>query len=852
VRHLLRLISVRYLRAAPGRTGLTLFGIMLGVSVVFAIDVVNSSVMGSFRGTIDGIAGKTALTVGAGVGVDEELLEQVRAVPGVSTAVPVIEESARDRKSRTQLVVLGVDTLGDSNVRDYEVTSDDVKIEDDIAFLNDPHAVVVTQRFAQRTGVKIGDTLSLETIAGVNDFTIRGTLAPRGPANVFGGDLLLMDVYAAQIAFGRGKRFDHIDVVPAAGVDVAALGVAIEKALGGKALVARPERRSQEAERLMEGFKLGLSLAGLVAMFVGGFIVYNALAIAVAQRRREIGILRALGATRGQVLTLFVGEGLALGAVGAVLGVGFGLVMARSVLRVMGSTISTMYVQVQPEALVVAPMDVIVAVSLGVGAAFVAAFFPARHAASVEPASVMRKKTDAGDVTFSSTSASLKAVGVSLLAAAALAAYAHHTEDYMIGYAVSGILAFTAAFLSPAVARGVGLAARGIAKRIGPAALFGTVSFTRNAGRNSVAIAALGMGLANVVNADAFVNSMKHNTTRWFERSARADVFVFVAGENVKAKVDHPLPESVGQELGKLPGVEFVDAYRTSRQSLNGQPFQLVSYDLVRYRKYNDVPVVSGNLDEAVAAISAGTGLAASEVFAKSFGVKLGDKVTLQTPDGPRSFEIVLVYVDYGADRGILTTTRAIYTSVWKDTLVDQFALYVKKGASVEDVRQHILADLGQRYSLLALGNGEYKAEFMKFIDGSFVLTRATEIVAIIVAVLGIINTLLVTVLDRRTEIGVLKAIGADPKQVRAMLLTEGALIGLSATLIGIGFGMLFSAYIVQELLRFQIGWIMDWQLSGWVLLETFIVAQLVTLLAVWWPMRSAGRVDAVEALQYE
>jgi putative ABC transport system permease protein len=615
--------------------------------------------------------------------------------------------------------------------------------------------------------------------------------------------------------------------------------------------ISRPERRSQEAERLMAGFKLGLSLAGMVALFVGGFIVYNALAIAVAQRRREIGILRALGATRGQVLLLFVGEGVVMGALGSLLGVGFGLVLARSVLRIMGTTISSLYVAVQPEALTVAPADVIAAVSLGVGAAFVAAFFPARNAASVEPASVMRKKTDASDVNFSSTSASLKASGVSVVVAAALAAYAHQTEDFMVGYAVAGILAFTAAFLSPALARGIGLAARSVAKRIGPAALLGTVSFTRNAGRNSVAIAALGIGLANVVNADAFVNSMKHNTARWFERSARADVFVF-AGKKDQAKMAHPLPEEVGQELSKIAGVEFVDAYRSKRQALNGQPFQLVSYDLARYRRYNDVPVVAGDLDQAVAAIEAGKGVGASEVFAQTFKVGLGDKVTLQTAEGPRSFEIVLVYVDYTADLGILMTTRAVYRDLWKDLLVDSFGLYLKKGAVPDDVRQGILTGLGQRYSLLALSNGEYKAEVMKYIDGSFTLTRATEIIAIIVAVLGIINTLLVTVLDRRTEIGVLKAVGAEQRQIRSMLLTEGALIGLSATIVGICWGTLFSSYIVLELLRFQIGWQMSWELSGWVLLQTFVIAQVVTALAIWWPMRSAGRVDAVEALQYE
>ena len=851
MRHLLRLVSVRYLRAAPGRTLLTLFGIMLGVSVVFAIDVVNSTVMGSFRGAIDNVAGRTALTIGASTGVAEEVLEKVRAVPGVAAAVPVIEESVHDEKSGVQLAVLGVDTLADSSVRDYEVTADDVKIDDDIAFLNDPHSVIVTHSFAQRHAIKVGDTLTLATIQGKADYTVRGMLAARGPAKVFGGDLLLMDIYAAQVAFGRDKRFDHIDVVPTKDTDVAVLQKQLEQLLEGKANVMRPERRTEETERLMAGFKLGLSLAGLVAIFVGGFIVYNALAIAVAQRRREIGILRALGTTRTQILLLFVGEGLFLGAAGAVLGLAFGMAMARSVLKLVIHTISALYVSVDPQNLTVSPRDIIVSVALGVGVAFVAALYPARRASWVAPASAMRKQTDSGAAALASVRGSLKTGLATLVLALLIAIVAHVQQNYLLGYAVAGVGAFAVAFIAPALALTVGQLARRWLKKGNPAVMLGSVGFIRNAGRNSVAIAALGMSLANVVNADALVGSMKHNTARWFDRAARADVFVF-AGQRASAAAERPLPESVAVELSKLDDVTFVDPYRMTRHMLRGEPFSLVSYDIEHYRKYNEIPVVSGDLERALPSIYAGTGLAASETFATKFQVKLGDRVELQTPNGPRSFDIALIYVDYGSDQGILLTTRAVYKRVWADSLVDSFGVYLREGADIARARARVADDLGKRYRLLALSNGEYKAEFMRFIDGSFALTRATELVAIIVAILGIINTLLVTVMDRRTEIGVLKAIGADAKQVQQMLITEGVLIGLSATLLGILFGTGFSVYVIKELLRFQIGWQMSWKLSGWVVLETFVVAQIVTFLSVWWPMRTAGRVAAVEALQYE
>jgi len=852
MRHLLRLISLRYLRAAPVRTVLTLFGILLGVSVVFAIDVVNSSVMGSFRSTIDDVAGKTALTIGGTSGVAEELLEVVRAVPGVAAAVPVIQETAHDERTDTQLTVMGIDTLSDSNVRDYEVTADDVKIEDDIAFLNDARSVIVTQKFAKKHSLKEGDTLQLSTIAGKHEYTVRGTLAARGPANVFGGDLLLMDVYAAQIAFERGKRFDHIDVVPGPNVEVAALQQRIEKAIEHKAPVNRPQRRTEEAERLTAGFKLGLSLAGLVAMFVGGFIVYNALAIAVAQRRREIGILRALGTTRAQILMLFVGEGLALGAVGALLGVGFGLFLANLVLKAVGGNVLMLNMPAVTEELLIEPKDLIASVTLGVAVAFLAAFFPARQAAATEPASVMRRHKDAAGIGISSLRTSLIVTGITTTFALIVAIIAHVKENYLLGYAVSGVGAFTMAFLSPAVATFVGSAVRRMFGRGNPTIMLGSVGFMRNAGRNAVAISALGISLANVVNADAFVDSMKHSTSQWFARAARADVFLYV-GKSGKFVAEHPLPESLIAELDAVPGVAHVEPYRVKQQSLDGVPFHLASYDLKHYSKYNEVPVVAGSLDSALPLILSGKGIAASENFLRLFkDKKLGDKLTLQTPKGPREFEIALVYVDYSADGGILLTDRSVYREIWDDRLVDSFGLYLEKGASFQAVRDAITDDIGKRFRLIVLSNGQYKQEVFTAIDRTFSLTRATEFVAIIVAILGIINTLLVTVMDRRTEIGMLKAIGADSSQVSNMLITEGALIGLSSTLVGVAFGTAFSAYIVKELMRFQVGWNMSWQMSPWVVLEIFIAAQIVTFISVWLPMRSADRIDAVEALHYE
>jgi putative ABC transport system permease protein len=571
----------------------------------------------------------------------------------------------------------------------------------------------------------------------------------------------------------------------------------------------------------------------------------------VAQRRREIGILRALGTTRSQVMVLFIGEGLFLGALGAVLGIGFGMLLARWVLKVVAGTLSSLYTAVDSDVLIIGPSDVITAAALGVAVSMIAAFAPARRAAFVDPASIMRKTSDTAGGSQAALVRSLKIGGVLLVLAVIVAVTAHIQGSVKLGYAVSAFGAFAAAFFSPALARLIGTIARRTLGRRDPALLLGSVGFVRNAGRNAIAIAALGMSLGNAVNADALMGSMKHNTQRWLDRSAHADLFVF-AGQGVKATVEHPLPESIGEELSKLPGVEYVDPGRRIRERFRGQQLYVGAVELRQYLRYNDIPVAAGNLDRALTMIEAGTGVSASQNFINSFHMKLGDKITLNTPAGPHTFEIALVHVDYGSEIGVLTTTRSVYKRLWSDPLVDSFGVYLRPGTDVDKTRTLIADDLGKRFRLLALSNGQYKGELVKVLEGSFTLARATEFVAIIVAILGIINTLLVTVMDRRTEIAVLKVIGAVSGQVQRMLMIEGSLIGLAATVLGVGFGSLFSIYVVKELLRLQVGWQMSWQVSWWALLETFVVAQVVSVIAVWLPMRAANRIDSVTALQNE
>jgi putative ABC transport system permease protein len=324
------------------------------------------------------------------------------------------------------------------------------------------------------------------------------------------------------------------------------------------------------------------------------------------------------------------------------------------------------------------------------------------------------------------------------------------------------------------------------------------------------------------------------------------------SGREVKAKFEHPMPPELQAEIEKIEGVDFANAFRMIRTNFRGEPYYLISHQLDDYARFNEIPITEGSLPEALAKIRTGEGIAASTTFSHFYDVHLGDTIELTTPDGPRRFEIAMVYVDYSADIGILCTTRDAYRRIWKDPLVDSFGVYVKDGADSQKIRDEILGTHGKQFGLMALLNADYRREVGALIDRSFALTQAMELVAIIVAVLGIVNTLLVTVIDRKMEIGILKAIGAARSQVRTVFVTEASLIGFAASVAGILVGSAFAIYIVRELLFLQVGWHMDFRFPWRQAVEVLVLAQVVALAGAWWPASRAARLDVVEALEYE
>ncbi|MBK7973042.1 MAG: ABC transporter permease [Deltaproteobacteria bacterium] len=384
------------------RTALTAVGIMLGVAVIIAMRLVNHSVFASIRDSVAETAGRATISVANGTaGLPEELLDEVRAIPVVKSAAALILDSGLvvgGANAGERLQVFGVDYLADTEVRSYDLEkeSDGSEIEDPIVVLSQPSSIFVTRRFADSHGLKLDSPLRLQVASGPAELVVRGILKESGPAKAYGGMFALMDIFAAQIAFGKGVpgvpgKFDQIDVVLKDGVSFEEGRSAIAAAVGGRGHVDRPESRGEQLEGLLGAMKLGFSQSQALSFIVGMFLIYNTMSIAVVQRRREIGVLRSLGATADEIRALFVVESLALAAIGCAAGVALGWWMARLILPAMESVLATMVTRTTVGYLRLDPMVIATGVAAGFGFALVASSIPARQAGRVSPLVALRR-----------------------------------------------------------------------------------------------------------------------------------------------------------------------------------------------------------------------------------------------------------------------------------------------------------------------------------------------------------------------------------------------------------------------------------------------------------------------------
>jgi len=848
---LLRLITWPYVRRHRLRTVLTTVGIILGVAVFVGMHTANQSVLFAFYKTIDRIAGKAELQITAGEGgFPEDVLERVQAMPEVKVAVPVIEAAVdTNLRGEGNLLILAVDMTGDRSLRDYDLDSgDEAVVDDPLVFLAQPDSLIVTREFAERNAIQIGTKVPMRTMEGEKQFTVRGIMKSGGLTQAFGGNLAVMDVYAAQMVFGRGRTFDRVDLALNDGVTLAQGRAAIEKRLGPGFQVEPPSSRGQQIDSVIRVYSFTANINSAFALFIGMFIIYNSFSIAVAQRRREIGILRALGASRGQIRTLFLVESGLSGLVGSVLGLGFGVLLSRGLALYISGLIAGVYgIAERTTEIATEPRLMLFGLLMGVTTSVVAGFIPARNASRVDPIQALQKGRYQ---VLSRGENRVRRIAALLLGSASAAILAFAGRSMPVFYTGFAMAVLALLLLSPTGALWLTRALRPVLRRLRPVeGALAADSLIQAPRRTSATVTALMLSLALVVTLGGIAKASYDSIMDWTTTALNPDLFV-TASQSLTER-NFRFPPSLGDELAKIEGIDEVQRVRSHRTVYKGSPVMIVAVEAKSMGDRARRPPVEGP-PEMYELAAEGKGVILSDNFARLQDLHYGGSIELATPTGVHTVPIVGLVVDWSDQSGAILMDRASYIRWWGDDTVNVFRIYVKKGVPPMDVRARIIERFAGTQRMFVLTNKEVRSWISALTEQWLGLAYAQIAIAVLVAILGIVNTLTVSIIDRRRELGVLQAVGGLRNQIRHTIWMEALTIGVVGLVMGFAVGSVMLHYVLQmsqrDITGMSLPYTFPWAIAG--LLVPLILGS--AFVASLWPAESAVRGSLVEALEYE
>ncbi len=859
--NLFRRISVKHIRHQKTRTFLAVCGIALGVASMVSIDIVNKSVLVSFEDSINRVAGRAALQItGAESGFPEAMLDRVQNVPGVEYALPVIETTANfaDGTNRS-FMILGVDSLQDQQIRSYKLTDESADIPDPLMFLARSDSILLTKAMADREGIKIDQQIRIQTVQGFKTFYVRGLLNPDGPAGASGGDIAVMDVYAVQKVFGKEGKIDHIDVSFLPGQNLDTMKERIQAALPEGYYVDTPAVRTRQMETVTLRFRRSMGLVSFMALLVGMYLIYNTVAISVVHRRKEIGIMRALGATRGQIIQLFLGETVFLSGLASLLGIGLGIVFAKLTVGVVAQSLTDITVRASIAELSFSWTSFGIDAGIGIGASLAASLSPAFSGSRITPISAIRALPYSDAATL--LSKKIKAASTFFLLASISLFIVYITSNASSNIRNSGVvflimvllLIGTSLFSPVFLRRFIGLFHRYLSTHLGAGGTLAGLNLQKNLSRNAVAVAAVFYGIALFVGSSGLIQSVRMSLIDYIDSIIRADILIS-SGHPLATggSANIPMPMEMREEIEKIPGVLSAEPFRKVYLNYQGNRILLEMFDVAERMEYCPAMIAQGRREDMRRLLPRQDHVVVNESFAARFRIKPGDSIVLPTPRGPIPFGVAAVVVAYGSDSGTVWMDINTFERHWQDRLADMFEARIKPGADLVAVREAILNRFGKERKLFVLPAHEFRLEVRKMLDRMFLVNNAVIVITLIIAGFGIIITLLASVIERTRELGILRAIGMTRKQVAGVVLVESLLLGAAGGVLGAATGILVGWLNVEAFFRIDFGANIAYHIHYASIVLAVVLAAGLAAFAGLYPAWRAAKTNITEALSYE
>jgi putative ABC transport system permease protein len=896
-----QILSLRYLLQRWDRALLIIASIALGVATLISARILNQCIETAAQDTTTP-GGSADLYVANGeAGVLRSLVDELRAarIPGVKAVEPLVYDRVTLPGLDGRVAVLigaevSTQLLTDDNPLKVKVTplADAPRVQllpvlaaiagGDFTRAGElwdriPARLVMVSRSIYDEWMSRGGAGKPLTVrhagrdveclpVGIVDFEADSPLAPMGK-NFIGmsvtqaarvirplppASAVLGSVGEALAEITQPLKVNRIDLFLESGANPDRVQRDAAYVVGLRADVRTPDAHRRSTQEVVSGLQIGFLVCAAGAMIVGLFLVYNSMAVTVAERRPDIGILRSVGATRGQVIVVFATAAAVLGGIGAVLGVPLGILLAEITLSQFQSELESMFLNPDINPTRVSWTNAVLAMVAGVTTAVFAALVPAVQAASDDPAHVVRR--GAGGIKGRWKLVHWLTCLVLIGGGSALILLRHELPARLGSIGGMMIVLIGLLLAAPILVTLIVSVFQPLVRLLAPISVrLAFDNLLRAPGRTGVVIGALGAGVALMFQTAGVGRSNEEPVVAWIQQVVQADHFVFSGNMTAANSSNSPMASAVARDIRALPGVDRVMTIRYARPEYNGTIVYLIAVDAVDYARATRDRVPSGLPDLEKFLDLPGTDNAlVSENFARRHNITIGDTVTLPGPNGPVNLQVIGTVRDYSWSRGTVFMDRQRYAQRFGDDLIDMCHVFLKRDRAGVPIADPDLDAYAAAKGLFVTDRDSLRQFLSELINRVYLLAYLQQIIVGIVAALGVVTALLISVLQRKRELGLLLAVGATPGQVLRSVLAEALLMGMFGTALGIIIGLPMEWYVLKVVLVEESGFIFDvvipWKQTAIIAGVSITTATLAGLL----PAMRAIQTRIPDALQYE
>lgn len=857
---LTKLITIRSMYKRKSRSILTLFGIIIGVAAIFSINHVNEKAFQSLTGFFEGTSGKVQLEISSlteGGTFDEEILGRVIETEGVGKAVPLFITTAllRDEEEEEEPLSIGfsgigsegfslygIDSMMDQEVRSYTF------LEGGFFSGKDEAEIVLVYDYAKEKGIDVGSRVSVQMEHGVEEMEVTGLIEKEGAGMTSLGKFGVMPIaYAQKIRDSEG-RISRIDVLADPDLkeegSIEELKQRLSEKLPDTLQVSYPSQGGQETSQMLGGYQISLNFMAGIALFVGAFLIYNALSMTVAERKREIGLLRCVGLTRSQTIGQILLEGILLGLAGSLLGILLGMILSDGLSGLMENILGSPIEKGGFSLLMI-----LSSMAVGAGVTLLSAVLPAFSAGKVSPLEALRTGEGKNENRYHrylwipGLVLLLSAVGILIL----------NPFPYDVQFRLGSMTVFML-FLGATLMIPVTLFFwQYIVKwpfRIlfGGIGVIGIRNIERSKSRTMLTVAALMVGVSMIVATQGITGSFRADLLDWMDAYLGGDIFI---------SSSIPVSSDLRRQLEAFDEIEVVSPSATQPavwiREGGEEKITLLGIDPAAYSEVTRFVFTDENTDEeeVLKEMNEGNHLLISEVISKKFGVKEGDTITLETVSGNHDFIVTAVVLDFSS-QGLVVTGNLSDLKIWFDnTDVSSFSVKSMDGADADLTREKLKEAFKDDYDLIIESNTALKVQADELMNQAFGMFDVLGILAVMVAALGVLNTLTMSVMERTQEIGMLRTMGMTRLQIVKMIESEAGLLGVIGGVLGLFLGLLLTRILLAAMGAMS-GYQLDFLLPVKAIWMSIAVAVTTSFLAALFPAVKAAKTPMLSAIHYE